>query len=139
MTTYKQLQAKHEKEYNEFPFGWAFSKEQFEEMLDKHNWRGEKLLSIGGGGFIRSADEKALDEMLARHKKEMQEFRKNQKELVKGFVLEMRNLEYAYSESDDEVLSRFGYTVKDLHDDTELLKLYKKAINTYYKEIKGCL
>ena len=66
MITYKQLQAKHEKEYNEFPFGWAFSKEQFEEMLDKHNWRGEKLLSIGGGGFIRSADEKAFRPPKAR-------------------------------------------------------------------------
>ena len=137
--TYKELKQKHEKEINAFPLGFAFSRNQFEEMMQKWGLTAEdtdKIYSLGAGGFIRKSDSKAFEELLDRHKKEMAEFKKNQKELYQGFINELFNHEYGYAPNDEEILRCFGYTESDLEKDSELKKLYYKAVKKYRQKAK---
>ena len=40
MTKYNELREKHQKEVNEFPIGFAFSDQQFEEQMKKLGYNG---------------------------------------------------------------------------------------------------
>ena len=65
MTKYNELREKHQKEVNDFPIGFAFSDKQFEEQMQKLGLDPDdtsKVISIGGGGFIRKTDLKAFEE-----------------------------------------------------------------------------
>lgn len=135
--TYQELKAKQQKEVNEFPFGFAFNREQFAEMMTKWGLTEndtDKIYSIGAGGYIRKTDSDALDKMFERHKQEIAEFKKNQKELYQGFISELFNHEYIYAPNDDAVLRCFGYTEADLEKDKELKTLYYKAVREYTRK-----
>ena len=62
METYKAMKARQQKEVNEFPFGFAFSDEQFEKMMKNwgldHNSKEdlEKISRTISGGFIQKKD-----------------------------------------------------------------------------------
>ena len=136
METYKQLKERQQKEVNEFPFGAAFSKEQFEEMRQKLPLAdGDKYVSLGAGMFVRKQDLPAMEAMFKRHKKEICDFRKNSKNLVSAFVREMHNHEYIYAEDDATILSLFGYTLDDLDGKSDISKTYAKAIKQYFEEV----
>lgn len=135
--TYQELKAKQQKEVNEFPFGFAFNREQFKEMMAKWGLTEndtDKIYSIGAGGYIRKSDSDALDKMFERHKQEMAEFKKNQKELYQGFIKELWNHEYYYMPNDEAVLRCFGYSEADLENDKELKTLYYKAVREYMRK-----
>ena len=109
METYKQMKERQQKEVDAFPFGAAFSKEQFEEMRQKLPLAdGDKYVSLGAGVFVRKQDLPAMEAMFKRHKQEVCEFRKNRKNLVAAFVREMHNHEYIYAEDDATILAFEG-------------------------------
>lgn len=135
--TYAELKKKQQEELNAFPIGFAFNNEQFEKMMN--GWGltvadTDKIYSIGAGGYIRKEDSKKLDELLARLEKERKDFRKNRKELYKGFIDELWNHEYILCPDDEVVLDKFGYTVQDLAEDSDLRAVYKRAVADYKKE-----
>ena len=135
METYNELKQRQQKEVDAFPFGVAFSKEQFEEMQKKLPLdEGDKYYSLGAGVFVRRKDIPAMEEMFKRHKKEKLELRKNSKTLYDGFIRELFNHEYIYAEDDVTVLGVFGYTVDDLEKDKELGRIYAKAVKDYFKQ-----
>ena len=136
---------------NEFPFGFAFSNSQFDEMMSEWGLNSQtdldKIVSIGAGGFVQKKDIKAMNEMFTRHKKELKEFKKNIKELENGFYDEMCNHEYGINcQGDYDVLSCFGNI--EYHDNVNELemyfdelgfndderKAYIKASKRYYKD-----
>ena len=52
MSKYTELKAKHQKEVDAFPFGFAFNQSQFNEMMAKWGLTPndtDKIYSIGGG------------------------------------------------------------------------------------------
>lgn len=138
--TYADLKLKHQEEVNAFPFGFAFSNSQFNEMMSKWNLDPEndldKILSLGAGAFIRKQDREAYKEMAERHEVELKEFRKNEKEFVEGLVYQLHNHEYGYSRSNDDVLAAceaLGIGEDDL-EDKHIRQLVAKAIKQCVKE-----
>ena len=61
--TYSQMNHRHQKEVDNFPIGAAFSKKQFEEMMQKWGLKvtdTDKILSLGAGCYIRKSDDEAF-------------------------------------------------------------------------------
>ena len=59
MNTYQQLKDRQQKEFDAFPFGSAFSNQQFQNMMEKWGLTvndTDKIMSIGSGCYIRKAD-----------------------------------------------------------------------------------
>ena len=137
MESYKEMRERQQQEVNAFPFGFAFSDEQFDEMVKKIPLDdGDKYYSIGAGGYVRGKDIPAMEEMFKRHKQEKLSLRKSVKKLHDGFVSELWNHEYVYSNDDETVLSIFGYTIDDLEKDAELSRIYAKAVKDYMKQAR---
>jgi len=73
---YQNLKYRHQQEVNNFPMFFAFSNAQFEEGMNKLGLEAsetDKILSLGGGGYLLKTDRPAFKEMFDRHQKEMQE------------------------------------------------------------------
>ena len=67
MESYSELKQRQQKEVDAFPFGAAFSKEQFEEMQKKLPLdEGDKYYSLGAGVFVRGKDIPAMEEMFTK-------------------------------------------------------------------------
>lgn len=69
---YLKLKNKQQKEIDNFPFGFAFSDEQFKEMMNKWGLTEndtDKIYSLGHGSYIRKADAKAMEYMFNNHSK----------------------------------------------------------------------
>lgn len=120
MNPYLELKNKHQKEINDFPFGFAFSEKQFNDMMiNKFGLTPEdtdKIYSIGGGGFVRKSDADAMHEMFDRHAKERETAIKENKDdyLYHMFDYELANHEYNYTGDVSDALEALGLTSKDI-------------------------
>ena len=59
MNKYDEVKNRHQKRVNDFPLGFAFSNEQFKNMMEKWGLTEndtDKIVSIDGGGFLRKTD-----------------------------------------------------------------------------------
>ena len=135
---YLKLKEKHQKEVNDFPFGFAFSNEQFEDMMKKFGLKEkdtDKICSIGAGGYIRKSDSNAFDEMFKRHRKEIEdEIEKDKKGT--GFIYEMfryelSNHEYCITYDIEPTLDALGLTLDKINENQNLVKDMKKALKDY--------
>lgn len=127
---YTELIEKHQKEFNKFPLGFAFSWEQFKEMMGKWGLDPKNdldkisRLSNYCGGFIRKKDIPAYKELTERLNKEMKEAM--QDDVLLGFKLKDINRE------DEEDY----YNEPKNFDLTEhQLVLYELALMQYFKNI----
>ena len=102
---YLELKQRQQKEVNDFPFGFAFSNQQFKEMMEKFGLKEtdtDKIYSIGAGGYIRKSDSNAFDEMFKRHRKEIEdeierkELYKTFKQVAKKYLSLQRELDEDY-------------------------------------------
>lgn len=109
---YKELHDRHQAEINAFPFGFAFSKEQFNKMMvERFNLRPtdtDKIYSIGGGGYIRKEDHQAMCDMIERHAKEKKDAiaadLTGEGYIYDMFVYELANHEYMITLTSDDTL-----------------------------------
>ena len=80
METVKEMQARHQKEVNDFQgLFFAFSNEQLAEGMENVGLAKDaysKIVSIGSGGFLRKDRKQAFHEMFERHAKERKEARR---------------------------------------------------------------
>lgn len=137
MTKYNELREKHQKEVNDFPIGFAFSDKQFEEQMQKLGLNPDdtsKVISIGGGGFIRKTDLKAFEEMFERHSKEMNEAIANDKTgegfIKEMFLFELANHEYSYTHELEDTLEALDLTKEQVRNDQRLKHGLLLAINS---------
>ncbi|MCK2000804.1 hypothetical protein MZM54_05300 [[Brevibacterium] frigoritolerans] len=126
--TYSTLKQKHQEEVNNFPMGFAFSNKQFEEAMEKLGLTAtdtDKVVSIGGGGFIRKTDSEALGEMWSRHKKEMKDAIDNDTTgdgfIYHMFSYELANHEYGYTGEIEPALDALGLTIDEINASESLL------------------
>ena len=136
MGKYLELKAIHQKEVNGFPLIFAFSNEQFKKGLEKLGLTEndvDKIVSIGGGGFVRKADVSALNEMMKRHGKENKEAMKDDQYVYDMFRCELANHEYCITYDYEETLDCLGLTIADVKKDQRLLKILKQARYDYLK------
>lgn len=135
---YSELRQKQQKEVDEFPFGFAFSNEQFKEMMEKFGLSEndtDKIYSIGAGGYIRKSDADAMHEMFTRHEKERQQEIENDKDssgyIYDMFKYELDNHEYCITYDLEPTLRALGLTEEEVNKNPKLLKGLKKALKHY--------
>ena len=128
--SYMELKHRQQREVNSFPIAFAFSDKQFEEQMIKLGLKPtdtDKIYSIGYGGFIRKTDSNSFNEMLKRHKNQIEKAIENDKD-GSGFVKDMFDYELGNHE--------YGYT-GDLTDTLDALDLSLEMINKNPKLVKG--
>ncbi len=141
MNKYEEVKARHQKMVNDFPLGFAFSNEQFKNMMEKWNLEEkdtDKILSIGAGGFIRKTD-------LELYKKMWDEIRKENKNLIEQdktgegyikdmFVYELNNHEYSYTHNIFDTLEALNISEADIKNNFNLRNGLKLAVNEITKD-----
>ena len=131
MSKYTELKAKHQAEVDAFPFGFAFNQKQFEEMMTKWGLTPDdtdKIYSIGGGGYIRKSDSKAMSEMFDRHEAERKAAMQDDEYLYEMFNYELANHEYCITYDLDNTLDALGLTIDEIKADPRMLHILKRAI-----------
>ena len=126
---YTTLQEKWQKDYNDFPMGFAFSADQLAEQKQKLGVKSnDEIVGIGiGGGFIRKTDVKAFNEMTKRVAEERKKARDDDEFLYQMFVYEMGNCEYQLSYDTEYVLEvGCAMTLDDLKDE-RVMSIWKRA------------
>ena len=138
MNKYDEIKEKHQKIVNKFPMKFAFSDEQFNQGMkelgldpkDTH-----KVISIGGGGFIRKTDAKRFGDMwdtLRKEHNDLIEADKTGEGYIKDmFVSELENHEYGYTYELDDTLDALELTREQIANSITLshgLELARKEV-----------
>ena len=138
---YAILRKKQQEEFNKLPLGFAFSNEQFAEMMkgwgldpDKDTY---KIYRIPGGGFVQKKDHTLLHETMDRHQKEIEEAIEADVDgtgfVYEMFLYEMDNHEYGYTGDLEDTLEALGMTIEEI-DGSEKLKA---GLEKAKKEVLG--
>ena len=133
MNPYLELKTKHQKEIDEFPFGFAFNETQFNEMMKK--WKlspddTDKIYKFDIGSFVRKCDADAMHEMFERHAQEREEAIRENKDnyLFHMFNYELANHEYTYTYDLTDTLDALGLTMEEIEANAVMLDALNKAI-----------
>ena len=143
---YVELRDRHQAESDAFPFGFAFSQEQFDKMMvERFNLLPtdtDKIYSIGGGGYIKKTDLAAMVEMFDRFTAEMKNAiaadATGNGFIYDMFVYELANHEYMITMSSDDTLDALHLTWEEVKADPRLshgLKKAKKYILENYDDV----
>ncbi len=138
--SYNQLKERHQQETNALPLGFAFSNEQFNEMMQKWGLDGDskedlrKIVSIGYGGYVQKKDADLMHETFERHDKEKKQFRKDKKSYVEEILYQMVNVEFCINgQAIFDLASQLGMEEKEFENDEYTQECYKVAKKKYYK------
>lgn len=136
MNKYAELKNNLQKEFDAFPFGFAFSNEQFEKMKEELGVKeNSELISIGAGGFIRKTDEKALDELINGKEKRIKEAIASDptgEGFIKDmFLYELANHEYCITYDLRDTLEALDLTINEVMEDPRLKLGLELARNEY--------
>ena len=131
MNKYTELKSKHQKEIDAFPFGFAFNKDQFDEMMAEWGLKPtnrSQIIYIGEGSFVRKSDYKSMQEMFSRHEAERKESMKDDDYLYQMFNYELANHEYSYTYDLTDTLDALGLTMEEINADPRMADALKRAI-----------
>lgn len=123
LNSYEKVKNQIQERINSFPLGFAFSNEQFKEMMSKWRLNPEtdlnKITSLGCGGYIRKSDIEAYKVMLAENENELKEALEDDDTLKDAFLYELANHEYAinYYQGNYDTLTSLGFELKDKNKD----------------------
>lgn len=132
MDKYSKLKAKHERQVNDFPMGFAFSDKQFTEAKEKLGViNNNELLGLSNGGFIKKTDNNAYTILLLEMNKEIDEAMKDDEYLYQGFLYELANHEYGITYAPESTLDCFSLTIDEVNADDRLLRIFKEARAKY--------
>lgn len=136
MNLYAAFKYEEQKRFDAFPFGFAFSKEQYEKMKEELGVKDDReLISIGAGGYIRKSDESALDELVNdRHKRLAEAIAADEtgEGFIKdAFLYELANHEYCYTYDLDDTLEALDLTIEQIQSDKRLKHGLRLAIKEY--------
>lgn len=132
MIDYKKMKDKHQREINEFPMFFAFTKKQFYEGMKKLGLdpsEEHKIYKLGGsGGFYKKSDATKLNEMFKRHEYEMKKAMEEDDDFIFDmFNYELSNHEYIYTHDVTDTLNALGLTVDEVKNDKRLIDALQKA------------
>ena len=140
MNAYSEMMERHQKDYNNFPFMFAFSDKQFIDGMDKWGLDPaddlDKIYSIGAGGYIRKSDSDAFHKMIEKHDKELMaaiaEDTIGNGFIYQMFVTELANHEYGYTGELDETLDELGLTYEEIEKNPALEHGLSKAMSCFH-------
>ena len=140
MNKYQQLKDRQQKEFNAFPLGAAFSKEQFADMMAKWNLTmndTDKICSLGAGCYIRKCDIEAYKNLGLRFKQELDDAIASDPTgdgfIYDMFLYELANHEYCITYDLEDTLDALHLTVEQVNEDKRLHHGLSKAIKNYLK------
>jgi hypothetical protein len=128
MKTYQQLKSEHQTAYDKIMekhrVFWAFSNSQFKEGMKKiGHKKGEKLCSIGMGGYMPLASNKPMfEELRAEDKRHKAELKKLKEEKEGAIIYELANHECFYTGNITPVLEHF----KGIYTPAAIKQVFKK-------------
>lgn len=136
MNRYAELKQRQQKEINALPLGFAYSNQQFSEMMK--NWGldpekdTDKIYRLPGGGFIQKKDHALLHETLDRQDEELQAAIAAD-DTGEGFIYEMFRTElddheFGYTKDTESTLDALGYTAAEVLDNPRLKRGLEKAV-----------
>ena len=133
---YQEMRNRQQAEINAFPMFFAFNKQQFAEGMRTLGLSLSdtcQMCSIFGGGYCRKSDAAKLGEMLARHRKELEDAISSDK-TGKGFIFDMflqelENHEYSYTGDVQEALDALGITPQYMEAMPQLMTGLSLACN----------
>lgn len=137
METLKELKNRHSKEINAFNIGAAFSNQQFEEMMSKFGLGVDdtsKILSLGAGMYILKAERTQFNDLLARHKKELSDFKKDRKRHIESIIYDFNNMEVDFTHGFINNIETIGLTKEALDADPKLNDVVLAAWSKYAKQ-----
>ena len=137
--TYEQMQTRHQDENNKLPLKFAFSDEQFEQMLKEFGCHKSEICSLGLGSFCKKTDLKLILDTHKRFRQEEKEAMKDKAFCKSMFFYEMYNHEYTINEQGrEDVLDACGLTEEDLSQNKILKEAFdeceKKVWDDYFNE-----
>lgn len=136
MNRYAELRERQQEEFNALPLGFAFSRKQFDEMMQEWGLDPEKdldkLLRIPGGGYIQKKDADLLHQTMERHDAEMAaaiaEDETGEGFIYEMFLYELDNHEYGYTRDTEDTLDALGYTAEEVLGNPRLKRGIEKAV-----------
>ena len=145
MESYREMRERQQKEFNELPLGFAFSNEQFAEMMKGWGLDPDKDLNkiyrIPGGGYIQRKDTDHFREVLERQDAEMTAAKAADADgtgfLYQMFHYELANHEYGYTGEYEDTLDALGYTWDDINK-SEALKHALRTAAADIRRSEGC-
>ena len=135
------MRNRQQKEVNALPMRFAFSQEQFHEVMKEWGLDPKKDLDIIAripwGGFIQKKDTPLIHETFARHHKELQaaiDADPTGEGFIKDmFLYELENHEYIYTGTAEDALDSLGFSFEDVAADPRLAR----GLSLAEKEIMG--
>ena len=138
MNLYAQLKERQQKEVNSFPIAFAFNQKQFEDGMRELGLSPEetsKVVSIGGGGFIRKTDVESFHNMFKRHTQQIEKAineDKNGTRFIKDmFSYELENHEYGYTRDITDTLEALDLTMEEIARKRNLFNGLQNALRRY--------
>lgn len=137
MSKYAELRSRQQQAVNDLPLGFAFSNEQFAEMMKKWGLDPEKdldkIYGIPGGGYIQKKDYPKMQEVYKKNNEELEEAIAGDETgdgfIFSMFLYELRNHEYGYTGDYEDTLDALGYTMEQVQADERLKHGLEKAAN----------
>lgn len=155
---YLEVKERIQKKINDFPLGFAFSDEQFDDMMKKWGLDPEKdikkISRLGiSGGFIQKKDIEAYKKLLDETNAELENAMKDDDVFIEACEYELANHEFAinYYQGHWDTLTSLGFELRkpredeDPHDEDffnnpenfnlseHQQTLYRIAVNRYMK------
>lgn len=136
MNKYREFKERTQNEFNNFPIGFAFNSEQFEESKKKLGVKdNSELVKIGCNGFIRKADRVKFHKMISSQNEEYDRLILEDTEgngfIADIFKYELPNHEFGYTWDLEDTLDALDLTKEKVMSD----KKYFNGINNALKEI----
>ena len=138
---YSEMKAKHREDFNKFPMGAAFGKQQFEEMMAKWGLTTseedcKKILSLGYGAYIRKVDEAEYNKLMEKFAKEKENFLANDDGLKDALKYEFGNQECGYTWNFEDAIKALGFSVKRFLADKHRRKMFEEAKQEYINKME---
>lgn len=132
MECYKQMEKRHQAEFNAFPMKFAFSNEQLANGMKELGLNPSdtaKIYAYGDtGGFYRRSDSAALHEMLDRHERERQEAMNAEDDFIyEMFTSALSAHEYNYTRDASDALESLGLTIEAVEATPKLQQEFERA------------
>lgn len=141
MSSYQEMKERHQQEVNAFPFMFAFSNQQFEEGMRKLGLQPnqtDRIVSIGGSGFVRKSDVQAMKDMFNRHEQERKAAlaadTAERGHAYQMFLYELGNHEYCITQDITETLEACGLTSEEVNGNPNLCNALTRAIHDYMEK-----
>lgn len=133
---YAEVKEQNQQQFNSFPMGFAFTREQLAQQMQRLGVDSEAdLISIGGGGFIRATDKAAflamLEETQERLQKEIDADPDGMGFVKQMFYTELANHEYCLTNDLTDTLEAVGYTAEEVNGNEKLRAGLMAAIDAY--------